>query len=150
MNPVFLFLIIVILPLLIGGCGVNEDDVEINKTVSRDGIRYYVNSKRPFSGTIILKHKNEKVSGRTSYQNGILNGPCSTWYDNGQKESEVNFKNGKFEGLYSQWHRNGQRFSERRFVSGELIEGSEKYWNTNGEPVNSITEAVKAAPFLPH
>ncbi|MDA7529338.1 hypothetical protein N8552_00885, partial [bacterium] len=74
MNPVFLFRIIVTLPLLIGGCGVNEDDVEINKTVSRDGIRYYVNSKRPFSGTIILKHKNEKVSGRTSYQNGILNG----------------------------------------------------------------------------
>ena len=131
----------VLLPLLLGGCGVNEDDVEINKTVSRDGIRYYVNSKRPFSGTIILKHKNEKVSGRTSYQNGILNGPCSTWYDNGQKESEKNFKNGKFEGLYSQWHRNGQRFSERRFVSGELIKGSEKYWNTNGEPVNSILEA---------
>ena len=141
MNPVPLFLIIVILPLLIGGCGANEEDVEINKTVSRDGIRYYVNSKKPFSGTIILKHKNAKVSGRTSYQNGILNGPCSTWYDNGQKESEKNFKNGKFEGLYSQWHRNGQRFSERRFVSGELIEGSEKYWNTNGEPVNSILEA---------
>ena len=150
MNPVPLFLIIVTLPLVLGGCGGNKEDVEINKTVSRDGIRYYVNSKRPFSGTIILKHKNEKVSGRTSYQNGILNGPCSTWYDNGQKESEVNFKNGKFEGLYSQWHRNGQRFSERRFVSGELIEGSEKYWNTNGEPVNSITEAVKATPFLPH
>ena len=141
MNPVPLFLIIVTLPLLLGGCGGNKEDVEINKTVSRDGIRYYVNSKIPFSGTIILRHKNEKVSGRTSYQNGILNGPCSTWYDNGQKESEKNFKNGKFEGLYSQWHRNGQRFSERRFVSGELIKGSEKYWNTNGEPVNSILEA---------
>ena len=150
MNPITLLLIIIILPLLVGGCGGNKEDVEINKTVSRDGIRYYVNSKRPFSGTIILKHKNEKVSGRTSYQNGILNGPCSTWYDNGQKESEVNFKNGLFEGLYSQWHRNGQRYSERRFVSGELIEGSEKYWNTNGEPVNSITEAVKATPFLSH
>ena len=141
MNPVPLFLIIVTLPLLLGGCGGNKEDVEINKTVSRDGIRYYVNSKIPFSGTIILRHKNEKVSGRTSYQNGILNGPCSTWYDNGQKESEKNFKNGKFEGFYSKWHRNGQRFSERRFVSGELIKGSEKYWNTNGEPVNSILEA---------
>ena len=150
MNHVPLFLVIVTLPLVLGGCRGNKEDVEINKIVSRDGIRYYVNSKRPFSGTIILKHKNEKVSGRTSYQNGILNGPCSTWYDNGQKESEVNFKNGKFEGLYSQWHRNGQRFSERRFVSGELIEGSEKYWNTNGESVNSITEAVKATPFLSH
>ena len=143
MNPVPLFLIIVTLPLVLGGCGGNKEDVEINKTVSRDGIRYYVNSKRPFSGTIILKHKNEKVSGRTSYQNGILNGPCSTWYDNGQKESEVNFKNGKFEGFYFKWHRNGQRFSESCFVCGELIKGSEKYWNTKGEPVNSITEAIK-------
>ena len=143
MNPVPLFLIIVTLPLVFGGCGGNKEVVEINKTVSRDGIRYYVNSKRPFSGTIILKHKNEKVSGRTSYQNGILNGPCSTWYDNGQKESEVNFKNGKFEGFYFKWHRNGQRFSESCFVSGELIKGSEKYWNTKGEPVNSITEAIK-------
>ena len=138
-----LFLLAISLPLLLGGCEGNKEDVEINKTVSRDGIRYYVNSKRPFSGTIILKHKNEKVSGRTSYQSGILNGPCSTWYDNGQKESEVNFKNGKFEGFYSKWHRNGQRFSESRFVSGELIKGSEKYWNTKGEPVNSITEAIK-------
>ena len=64
-------------------------------------------------------------------------------YDNGQKESEVNFKNGKFEGFYFKWHRNGQRFSESRFVSGELIEYSEKYWNNKGEPVNSITEAIK-------
>ena len=143
MNHVPLFLVIVTLPLVLGGCRGNKEDVEINKTVSRDGIRYYVNSKRPFSGTIILKHKNEKVSGRTSYQNGILNGPCSTWYDNGQKESEVNFKNGKFEGFYFKWHRNGQRFSESRFVSGELIEYSEKYWNNKGEPVNSITEAIK-------
>ena len=136
-------LLLIAITILAVGCGGNKEDVEINKTVSRDGIRYYVNSKRPFSGTIILKHKNEKVSGRTSYQNGILNGPCSTWYDNGQIESEANFKNGKFEGFYSQWHRNGQRYSERRFVSGELIEGSEKYWNTKGEPVNSITEAIK-------
>ena len=143
MNPVTLLLIIIALPLLLGGCGENKGDVEINKTVFRDGIRYYVNSKRPFSGKIILKHKNEKVSGRTSYQNGILNGSCSTWYDNGQKELEVNFKDGNFEGIYSKWHRNGQRFSESRFVSGELIEGSEKYWNTKGEPVNSITEAIK-------
>ena len=143
MNPLPFILLAISLPLLLGGCGGNKEAVDINKTVSRDGIRYYVNSKRPFSGTIILKHKNEKVSGRTSYQNGILNGPCSTWYDNGQIESEANFKNGKFEGFYSQWHRNGQRYSERRFVSGELIEGSEKYWNTKGEPVNSITEAIK-------
>ena len=137
-----------ILPLLIVttlavGCGENKKAVDINKTVSRDGIRYYVNSKKTFSGTIILKHKNEKVSGRTSYQNGILNGPCLTWHNNGHKESEVNFKNGKFEGLYSKWHRNGQRYSESRFVNGELIEGSEKYWNSKGEPVNSITEAIK-------
>ena len=143
MNPARLLVLLVSLPLLLGGCGGNKEAVDINKTVSRDGVRYYVNSKRPFSGTIILKHKNEKVSGRTSYQHGILNGPCSTWYDNGQKESEVNFKNGKFEGFYFKWHRNGQRFSESCFVSGELIKGSEKYWNTKGEPVNSITEAIK-------
>ncbi len=143
MKPLRLLVLLVTLPLLLGGCGGNKEAVDINKTVSRDGIRYYVNSKRPFSGTIILKHKNEKVSGRTSYQNGILNGPCLTWYDNGHKESEVNFKNGKFEGLYSKWHRNGQRYSESRFVNGELIEGSEKYWNSKGEPVNSITEAIK-------
>ena len=149
MIPVPLFLIIVTLPLLLGGCG-NNEIVNISKTVHREGIRYYVNSKKTFSGIVELKHKNDKVSGRTSYKNGILNGPCLTWYDNGQKESQVNFKDGEFEGLYSQWHRNGQRFSESRFVSGELIEGSEKYWNTNGELVNSITEAIKVTPFLSH
>ena len=140
MKYISVFSLLSLFPFWIGGCE-NNEIVNISKTVHREGIRYYVNSKKTFSGIVELKHKNDKVSGRTSYKNGILNGPCLTWYDNGQKESEVNFKDGEFEGLYSQWHRNGQRFSERLYKNGELIEGSEKFWNNKGKPVSSITEA---------
>ena len=121
MNPVTLLLIIIALPLLLGGCGENKGDVEINKTVSRDGIRYYVNSKRPFSGTIILKHKNEKVSGRTSYQNGILNGPCSTWYDNGQKKYNGFYKNGEKNGQWFEWSSNGALIINGVYQNGKIF-----------------------------
>ena len=43
-------------------------------------------------------------------------GKAFALYENGQKESEVNFKDGK------------------------LVEGSEKLWNSKGEPVDSFEE----------
>ena len=39
------------------------------------------------------------------------------------------------------WHKNGQKAAESNWKDGEML--SEKYWNSKGEPVDTIEEARK-------
>ena len=80
MNPVPLFLIIVTLPLLLGGCIIEEpvtetklelEGVNAEKLEEREGLAYVKGSDAPYTG---------KVYGL---------------YENGQKKAEANFKDGK-------------------------------------------------------
>ena len=63
------------------------------------------------------------------------------WHENGQKREETNCKDGKVHGLAVIWHQNGQKMSERNWKEGKKI--SEKWWNSKGEPVDTIEEARK-------
>ena len=38
---------------------------------------------------------------------GVLNGPCTTWYDNGQKAEVSNLVDGKPHGLIQAWDHDG-------------------------------------------
>ncbi len=119
MNPVPLFLIIVSLPLLLGGCGENPDGVNAEEVEDRDGITYLKGSDTPYTGKAFAL------------------------YENGQKSSEVNYKDGKMDGLVMSWYENGQKRGEANFKNGKVVEGSRKYWNSKGEPVDSEEEAEK-------
>jgi antitoxin component YwqK of YwqJK toxin-antitoxin module len=66
------------------------------------------------------------------------------WYENGQKASEGTYKDGKFNGLETMWHENGQKKSEVSWKDN--VEGSAKYWNSKGEPVDSFEEAITHNP----
>ncbi len=94
--------------------GVNEDELE-----HRDGLVYTEGSNTPYTGKVYELHSN------------------------GQKEKEGNFKDGKMDGLWVGWHKNGQKAGEGNFKDGKLVEGSEKWWNSKGEPVDSRKEAFK-------
>ena len=52
-------------------------------------------------------------------------------------------KNGKYDGHTISWHKNGKKMSESNWNKGEQIDGSQKYWNSKGEPVDSLEEANK-------
>ena len=119
MNPVPLFLIIVSLPLLLGGCGEKPklEGVNLEELEVREGISYFKDT--PYTGK--------------SYQ---------LWYNsNGQKQRERNYKDGKAIGLAVGWHKNGNMMSEKNWKDGEKI--SEKWWNSKGELVDSFEEARK-------
>ena len=115
MNPVPLFLIIVTLPLFASGCVPKEK-------FSSDG--------RP-----------------QSWPGLQLGFPPPIWYKpsnyHGGKKYEANYKDGKLDGLWVVWHENGQKGIEKNYKDGKLVEGSAKYWNSKGEPVNSEEEAQK-------
>ena len=67
-----------------------------------------------------------------------------SWYENGQREVQENYKNGKWNGLREKWHENGQKKKEDNWKNGEFVEGSEKFWNSKGEPVNSYQKTEQS------
>jgi len=50
-----------------------------------------------------------------------------------QKKIEANYKNGIKDGVETVWHENGQKMSEEKFKDGEIVKGSQKYWNSKGK-----------------
>jgi len=76
-----------------------------------------------------------------NYKDGEVDGLWLIWHENGQKRSEQNYKNGKWDGLLTTWHKNGQKLREANYKDGNIVEGSDKYWNSKGEPVDSEEEA---------
>jgi len=55
----------------------------------------------------------------------------TTYYDNGQKESEFNYKNGKPDGRFTYWYENGNKSDERNYKNGKL-NGEWNEWYKNG------------------
>jgi len=97
-----------------------EPEVYSNVTLkwsNKDGIFRDIKSDKPYSGKAV----------------GL--------WPNGNKRIERNYKDGKADGLVVEWHENGQKLFEGNFKDGEEVEGSRKYWNSKGEPVDTIEEA---------
>ena len=92
MNPVPLFLIIVSLPLLLGGCeekpkleGINYDELEL-----REGLSYVKGSNAPYTGKVYELYLNRKKEYEIDFLNGKEHGLYTSWYQNGQKKAETN------------------------------------------------------------
>ena len=115
--------------------GVNDDELEY-----RGDILYLKDSDTPYTGKAINFWENGQKSGEINVKNGREDGLWVGWHKNGQKSSEGNFKNGKEDGPSTEWHENGQKMSEEIYKDGKLVEGSAKYWNSKGEPVDSLEE----------
>ena len=118
-------IIAILLLLLVVGCEEKEPTIEAipemarqlrEKTEERDGVFYVKETGTPYSGK---------------------------WYavDAGAY-GVATIKNGKIEGT-STWYRpNGVKVSEMEFKDGQLVNGSEKWWNSKGEPVDSEGKAI--------
>ena len=194
MNPVPLFLIIVTLPLLLGGCGEKHEGVNAEAVEEREGIYYLVGSDTPYTGKsfalwkngkkrdegnykdgkkhglwiawhengkkhveVKIKdgkydglwtawHENGKKAAKINYKDGKPEGLAFGWHENGQKHVEVKAKDGKYDGLWTAWHENGKKGMEANYKEGRKVEGSEKFWNNKGEPVDSMQEAGLRRP----
>ena len=159
MNPVPLFLIILTLPLLLGGCGekpvaevkpelegVNSDGLEIRGDLL-NGTAYLIGSDTPYTGKSFELYDNGQKKFKENWKKGKRNGFNSGWHENGQKAFEINWKDGKQEGLAVGWHENGQKAGESNWKDGKKV--SAKYWNSKGEPVDSREEAIGNTPTGP-
>ena len=128
MNPARLLVLLVSLPLLLGGCGekpfvksnkpetelVNDNQPEteaVNDTelVKRQGVTYRINSEKPFTGKSVVFHPNGQKSLEANYKNGKQDGPWLMWHENGQKLIKGSNKNGLQQGLWIVWHETDRR-----------------------------------------
>ena len=139
MKTFHLFAVLVSLPLLLGGCG--EKTVNVEELEEREGIYYLLDSDTPYTGKSFGSHQNGQKYFEGKYKDGLREGLWVSWHENGQKKSEVNYKDGKWDGLLTTWHKNGQKLREANYKDGNIVEGSDKYWNSKGEPVDSEEEA---------
>ncbi len=138
MNPLRLLILLVSLPLLLGGCGenvVNNDEIEY-----REGVAYLKGSENPYTGKAIALWENGQKRNGGIYKDGKMDGLWMGWYENGQKRAEANYKDGKMDGLGGTWHENGQKRYEANYKDGTVV-GSMKFWNSKGESVDTVEEA---------
>ena len=140
------------------------EGVFLKETERRDdGFTYLKGSDTPYTGKIFINYENGQKRAEANYKDGKLDGLAVMWHQNGTKAAEVNhkdgkqeglsvrwhqngtkaaegnYKDGKADGLSVKWHENGQKAGERNYKDDELI--SRKYWNSKGEPVDSLKEA---------
>ena len=126
MNPAHLLVLLVSLPLLLGGCGGEKQVVDFDLIEEREGIRYLKDSDTPYTGKVFTLHENGQKMYEGNYKDGKPDGLSVSWHENGQKWSEGNWKNGKQEGLWVTWHENGQKEMEATYKDGKIVEGSLK------------------------
>ena len=131
MNPAPLFLIIVTLPLLLGGCVEKHDGVNTEGVELRDGIAYLRGSDTPYTGKIYGLYKNGRKLAEGNYKDGKQEGLTVEWHENGLKKAEANFNDGKQEGLAVEWHENGLKKAEGNWKDGKQ-EGLAVKWHENG------------------
>ena len=141
MNPVPLFLIIVTLPLLLGGCSIEEpvtetkleiEGVNAEKLEEREGLAYVKGSDAPYTGKVYGLYENGQKKAEANFKDGKRDGLELQWYENGQKQFEANFKDGKPDGLNLGWHENGQKKAEANFKDGKP-NGVMVLWHDNGQ-----------------
>ena len=66
----------------------------------------------------------------SNWNQGLLNGKQTLYFENGQKEIEQNFTNNIKNGLYTEWYETGTKKQEGTFVNG-LKEGKWEGWWMN-------------------
>ena len=95
------------------------------------------------NGLETLWYKNGQKMKEVNWKDGYMDGLWTYWYENGQKAGEVTYKDGRPDGPAFLWQENGQKAGEVTYKDGEEVKGSAKFWNSKGEPVDSVEEAYK-------
>ena len=121
--------------VLIVGCSKTVDE---NKLVERDGIKYEVNTDKPFSGKTFITYENGQNKVEGSWKSGIKDGLWTYYSENGSKDSSGTYKDGKKDGNWTSWYENRLRMDEGTYKDG-VIDGLWTWWYGNGQKNSEVT-----------
>ena len=88
-------------------------------------------SLRPLTGWAKMVNREGQLRNLEYYKDGKKDGLQTSWYENGQKYSEINHKEGTKHGLQTYWYENGQKQVEITRKNGKK-HGLETWWDEEG------------------
>lgn len=118
------------------GCELSENTYKIIE--NDDGVIYSQGIEYDTTNTFIFLNKHGQIRLTRGLKNGKLRGISTTWYENGQKESEGFYIDGVLEGLSTEWFENGQEQAEITWEDGEI--NSRVEWDKDGSVVSTFKE----------
>ena len=93
----------------------------------------------------MAKQQRKKVEQREDgvfYLTGTDTPYSGKWYEvDSGAYGDATIKNGKLDGTFTWYRPDGSKAGEGTFRDGELVQGSEKWWNSVGDPVDSQAAA---------
>jgi antitoxin component YwqK of YwqJK toxin-antitoxin module len=77
-------------------------------------------------------YEDGQKQGERTYKDGVLNGPYTMWYQSGQQKSEGAYKDGESDRAYTRWYENGQKQEEGTYKDG-VPHGPVTAWYEDGQ-----------------
>ncbi|MGD8837857.1 MAG: hypothetical protein PVJ84_12740 [Desulfobacteraceae bacterium] len=78
-------------------------------------------------------YDNGNKESNINYRNGKVNGLAQMWYKNGKLHVEAQYRNNKTHGTRISYHENGQVFCRAEYEDGELLK--KRNWDENGNEI---------------
>jgi antitoxin component YwqK of YwqJK toxin-antitoxin module len=125
--------------LCVVGCNQNDHikiipDTQVHKKEvilhPNEGKWYYKN--QPFSGFVVIYHKNGVLAKRVGYYNGKKEGLAQKWFPEGSLLKTSTFTENKLTGKVRSWWLNGTINTESNYIDGKK-HGIQKKWYANGQ-----------------
>lgn len=115
---------------MIASCSCHE--VYISEKDLQNDIFYYKDDIKPYTGICITTFsENENVKAKRSYVCGMMNGPTTIYYANGQLNKKGTYKNGEYHGKWEGWYEDGTKSFVITHAEG-LLEGNYITYHKNG------------------
>ena len=129
-------------------CSKNQRKIKPEQLQQRDELYYAVNEEEPYSGKVNTFYENGQKKTEVTLKNGKTHGLSTEWDYNGQKQREVSYKNGKQSGHYKTWYDNGQQEKEGAYKEGK-IDGKWIFWYANGQKQkeSSYKDGKESGPY---
>ena len=120
------FVVLLSLPLLLGGCGEKEPVAETKPVEEKQQeVKEEVKTEAPVTqvkpqlgGVNMDKLENREGIDYLKGSDTPYTGKVFALYENGKKKQEGNLKDGKMAGLWVGWHENGKKAVEGKFKDG--------------------------------
>ena len=121
--------------LMIVAC---QTEIHKSETVVRHGVVYQKGHKKPFTGFVVGRgredYRAQMCRYKKQYKDGLLHGTSTYWYSNGNLESEEPYKNGQINGTVNRYHNNGKMKARIPMKNGLRGGGSgEMFWDRKGK-----------------
>lgn len=98
-----------------------NDKVNFADLEGRDGVRYLINEKTPFTGVAVKTSETGEVTRLRTYKDGKYDGECLSFYNNGQVREKESYKAGKKHGEFVVYFDNGDVKYKSTYQDGKII-----------------------------